>query len=86
MNVAAKLVMLPITGCAVLVVTIPSELVNIVFPVTGIYTAGLNSAAQVRVTLDPKGGIGLGMLLDSIKEAGAGTVCIMKDTACIIGN
>ena len=51
-----------------------SSVVHTVFTVTGTSTAGLNSTAQVRVTLDPKGGIGLGMLLDSITEVGAGTV------------
>ena len=52
----------------------PCGLVSAVFTVTGISTAGLNSTAQVRVTSDPKGGIGLGMLLDSITEAGFGTI------------
>ena len=52
----------------------PAGLANAVFTVTGASPAGLNSTAQVRITLDPKGGIGLGMLLDSIKELGAGTV------------
>ena len=53
----------------------PAGLVNTVFTVTGTSTAGLNSrvTVQVRVTSDPKGGIGLGMLLDSITEVGAGT-------------
>ena len=53
----------------------PSEVVNAVFTVTGISTAGFNSTctAQVRVTLGPKGGIGLGMLLDTITKVGAGT-------------
>ena len=51
----------------------PSSVVNTVLTVTGTSTAGLNSTAQVRVTLDPKGGMGLGMLLDSIAEIGAGT-------------
>ena len=68
-----NVVMLPITGCAVPVVTNPSGLVNAVFTVTGTSTAGLNSTAQVRVTSDPKGGIGLAMLLDSITKVGAGT-------------
>ena len=53
-----------------------SGVVNTVLTVTGTSTAGLNSTAQVRVTLDPKGGTGLGMPLDSIKEVGAGTVHI----------
>ena len=67
--------MLPITGCAVLVVMNPASVVNTVFTVTGISTAdwGLNSTAQVRVTSDPKGGIGLGKLLDNIMETGVGT-------------
>ena len=51
----------------------PAGVVNVVFTVIGKSTAGLNSTAQVRVTSDPKGGIGLGMLLDSITEVGAGT-------------
>ena len=65
--------MLPITGCAVLGIMNPSSEVNTVFTVTGTSTAGLNSTAQVRVTLDPKGGMGLGILLDSTTEVGAGT-------------
>ena len=51
----------------------PSGVVNTVLTVTGTSTAGLNSTAQVRVTLAPKGGMGLGMLLDSVTEVGAGT-------------
>ena len=51
----------------------PAGVVNAVFTVTGISTAGLNSTAQVRVTSDPKGGIGLGMLLDRVTEVGART-------------
>ena len=73
MNVVTQLVWLPITGCAVLVVMCPSGVVNAVLTDTGTSTAGLNSTAQVRVTLDPKGDIGLGMLLDNITEAGFGT-------------
>ena len=60
-----------------LVVMNPSGSVNTVFTVIGTSTAGLNSTAQVRVTSDPKGGIGLGMLLDSVTEVGAGTAMIM---------
>ena len=56
-----------------LVVMNPAGLVNTAFTVTGTSTAGLNSTVQVRVTSDPKGGIGLGMLLDSVTEVGAGT-------------
>ena len=51
----------------------PAGVVNAVFTVTGTSTAGLNSTVQIRLTSDPKGGIGLGMLLDSITEVGAGT-------------
>ena len=65
--------MLPITGCAVLVRMNPSSVVNTVLTVTRISTTGLNSTAQVRVTSDPKGGMGLGMLLDSAIEVGSGT-------------
>ena len=65
--------MLPITGCAVLVCMNPSTAVNSVLTVTETSTAGLNSTAQVRVTLDPKGGMGLGMLLVSVTEVGTGT-------------
>ena len=56
-----------------LVVMNPVGVVNTVFTITGISTAGVNSTVQVRVTVDPKGGIGLGMLLDSVTEVGAGT-------------
>ena len=33
----------------------------------------VNNTVQVRVTSDPKGGMGLGMLLDTTTEVGAGT-------------
>ena len=52
----------------------PASVVNTVFTTSiGTSTAGLNSTAQVRVTSDPKGGMGLGMLLDKATEVGAGT-------------
>ena len=51
----------------------PSSEVNTVLTVTGTSTAGLNSTAQVRVILDPKGGMGLGILLGSTTKVGAGT-------------
>jgi hypothetical protein len=51
----------------------PSFVINAVFTDTGTSTTELNSTAQVRVTSDPKGGIGLEMLLDSNTEVGAGT-------------
>lgn len=46
--------------------------------VTGTSTAGLNSTCivQVRLTADPTGRTGLGVLLDRIIEVGAGTVKI----------
>ena len=65
--------LLIITGCAMLWVVNPSGVVNAVFTVTGTSTAGFTSATQVKVTLDPIGGIGLGMLLDNVTEVGAGT-------------
>ena len=67
--------MLPITGCAVLARVNPTGSVNTVITVTGTSTAGFDSTVtvQVTVTLDPKGGIGLGMLLNSAMEVGAGT-------------
>ena len=61
----------------------PSVAVNTVFTVTGTSTAGLNSTAQVRATSGPlKGGMGLGMLLDSITEVGAGTVPKIMQLIC----
>ena len=51
----------------------PASVVNTVLTVTGTSTTGLNSTAQVRATSDPKGSMGLEMLLDSITEVGAGT-------------
>ena len=45
------------------------------FTFNGISISGPLSinTAQIRVTSDPKGGMGLGMLLDSITEMGGGT-------------
>lgn len=65
--------MLPITGCAVLVVVKSAGPLHTVFTVTGISTAGLNSTVQVRVTADPIGRMGLGILLDILRD-GAETV------------
>ena len=66
----------PITGCEMLVITNPAGSVNTVFTVTGTSNAGLNSkcTVHVRVTGDPIGRTGLGILLDNITEVGAGTV------------
>ena len=66
--------MLPITSCAVLVVTNPLGPVHIVFTVTETSTTKLNSTMQVRVMADPTGRIGVaGELLVTITEIGAGT-------------
>ena len=65
--------MLPITGCAVLVVINPSGPVHIVFNINDIPSTRLNSTEQVRVTLDPTGRMGLGLLLVTVTEEGAGT-------------
>ena len=51
-----------------LVVINPAGPVHTVFTVTGISTAGLNSTVQVRVTADPIGRMGLGMLLDIARD------------------
>ncbi|MCG8622705.1 MAG: hypothetical protein MJE68_12015 [Proteobacteria bacterium] len=52
----------------------PAGVVNTVFTASiKTSTAGFNSTAQVRITSDPKGGMGLGMLLDNATEVGAGT-------------
>ena len=74
--------MLPIIGCAMLVRMNPSSVINTVLTVTGTSTAGLKCIAQVRVTSDPKGGMGLGMLLDSINEVGAGTAPKIMQLIC----
>lgn len=71
MAVPVKVVVLPITGCGVSLN--PSGPVNIMFTVTGIFTTQFNSTVQVRVTSDPKGGMGFAMVLDTVTEVGAGT-------------
>ena len=55
-----------------MLVRVKAGVVNTVFTATETSTAGLNSTAQVRVTSDPNGGIGLG-ILDNATEVGAGT-------------
>ena len=62
------MVVLPITGCAVVVVINPTGPVHTVFTVTGTPTAGLNSRVHVRVTADPTA-----MVLMVIVTAGGGT-------------
>ena len=46
------------------------------FTLNGMSISGplVTNTVQIRVTSDPKGGMGLGMLLDSTTEMGAGTV------------
>ena len=56
-----------------------NSIVNIA--VTAIFTCELNTAVQLRVTSDPKGGMGLVMLLDNIRETGAGTA--NKEQKCV---
>ena len=63
--------MLPITGCAVLVVINPAGPVHTVFTVTGISTDGLNSTVQVRVTEPPTTMVPAWLLV--ILTAGDGT-------------
>ena len=67
--------MLPIIGCAVLVVINPAGPVHTVVTVTGISTSGLNSTVQVIVTADPIGRMMIpGLGVDKITEMGAGTI------------
>ena len=56
-----------------LVVINPAGPVHIVFNISDIPSTGLNSTEQVRVTLDPTGRMGLGLLLVTVTEDGAGT-------------
>ena len=70
----AKVVVLPITGCAVLVVILnPAGPVHTVVTVTGMSTAGFNSTVQVRVTADPTGRIGLTGELVTVTDERGGT-------------
>ena len=62
--------MLPLTGCAVLVVINPAGPVHPVFKVTETSTAGLNSTVQVRMTSDPT----LNEPLVIVTKVGGGTV------------
>lgn len=68
----------PDTDRVVVVSGLPDGSVSSTFTVTGTSSPGLelNTAVQVRVTVvTPKGGMGLGILLDSTTEVGSGTVC-----------
>lgn len=56
-------VLLPTTGCEVLVAFLnPAGPVHTVVTMTGAFTNVLSSTAQVRMTLDPMGRIGLALL------------------------
>lgn len=56
-----------------LVVIKPAGPVHTVTTVTGISTIGLNSTAQVTVTSDPTGRIGLSGTLVTVTDVGDGT-------------
>ena len=60
--------LLPITGCAVLVIITPPGPVHTVFTVTGTSTNGLNSTVQVRVMVESTGRTGLGELLVTMAD------------------
>ena len=64
----------PISGCGSVSPGGPNS-GHTMFTVTGTSTAGFNSTCMVqfRVTVDPTGRIGLGVLLDNVTEVGAGT-------------
>ena len=68
-----------ITGCEVLVVTKSVKNsrcpIHATFTVTGTSIAALSSkcTVQVRMTVDPIGRTGLGVLLNIVTEIGAGT-------------
>ena len=67
------MVLLPITGCAVVVVINPAGPVHTVVTVTGTSPAGFNITMQVRVTSEGAGQIGLAGLLAMLTEVGDGT-------------
>ena len=62
--------MLPITGCAVVVVINPAGPVHTVVTVTGTSTVGLNSTLQVRVTADPTAMVPLVMVTVGVGTRG----------------
>ena len=74
--------MLPITGCAVVVVINPAGVVHTVVTVTETFTAGLNITVQVRVTSDPTGRIGEAGTLVIFTEFGAGAVAYRDAYQC----
>ena len=73
------MVVLPITGCAVLVVINPSGPVHNVFTVTEIFSTGLNSTIQVRLTVDPIGLMGLAGSLVMFTEVGGVTIGMKRE-------
>ena len=64
------LVVLPITGCDVIVFINPADPVHTEVTVTETSTAGLNSTVQVRVTADPAAMVPLAMVIVGIGTTG----------------
>ena len=73
--------MLPITGCAVVVLINPSGPVHTVFTVTETFTAELNTTVQVRVTVDPTA-----IVLLLMVTVGVGTILYIEEymTTCSV--
>ena len=67
------MVVLPITGCAVLVVINPAGPVHIVFTDNGMSITLFSSTVQITVIPVPTGLTGMETLLDTTTEAGPGT-------------
>lgn len=65
--------MLPLTGCAVLVIVNPAGPVHMVATFTATFNSGFNFTVQIRVIADPMDAewMGLEVLLDNITESGA---------------
>ena len=67
--------MLPITGCAALIIINLFGPVHAVVTVTGAFTAGVISTVQIRVTSDPTGRMGLTGSLVTIVTKGTERTC-----------
>ena len=76
--------MLPITGCAVVVVINPAGPVHTVVTVTGTSTAGSKSTAQLRLTSDPTGRMGEAGNLVICTEFGAGAVACRNASSMLM--
>ena len=65
----------PRIGCEALVALSPAGPLSTVLIITGSFSAVFSSTCtvQVIITVDPMGRTGLGVLLDSVTEMGAGT-------------